>query len=55
MSQKAVSLIVSHSKIIGRIFRYSNGVKMIPIKRHQTIDKTTANALYKQAGIEQKL
>ncbi|MFM8296424.1 MAG: type II toxin-antitoxin system HicA family toxin [Microcystaceae cyanobacterium] len=33
---------------------YSNGIKTIPIKRHRTIDKITANALCKQAGIEQK-
>ena len=30
---------------------YSNGVKTIPIKRHRQIDRITANALCKQAGI----
>jgi mRNA interferase HicA len=30
---------------------YTNDVKTIPIKRHQTIDRITANELCKQAGI----
>ncbi len=32
---------------------YSNGAgKSIPIKRHTTLDRVTANALCKQAGID---
>jgi predicted RNA binding protein YcfA (HicA-like mRNA interferase family) len=31
---------------------YTNGKKAIPIKRHTTIDRITANQLCKQAGIE---
>lgn len=31
---------------------YSNGNKTIPIKRHRVLDRITANALCKQAGIE---
>ena len=31
---------------------YSNGKgKIVPVKRHTTFDRTTANALCKQAGI----
>ncbi len=30
---------------------YSNGLKTVPIKRHQTIDRITANQLCKQAGL----
>ena len=33
---------------------YSNGQKKIPIKRHRTIDRITANALCKQAGVPPK-
>ena len=33
---------------------YTNGVKTIPIKRHRTIDRITANELCKQAGLEPK-
>ena len=33
---------------------YSNGVKTIPIKRHRVIDRITANALCKQAGLVSK-
>jgi len=31
---------------------YTNGVKTIPIKRHRTIDRVTANELCKQAGLK---
>jgi predicted RNA binding protein YcfA (HicA-like mRNA interferase family) len=31
---------------------YTNGDKMIPIKRHRQLDRITANELCKQAGIE---
>ena len=30
---------------------YTNRIKTIPIKRHKTIDRITANALCKQAGL----
>lgn len=30
---------------------YSNGVKTIPVKRHRTLDRVTANELCKQAGL----
>ena len=30
---------------------YSNGVKTIPVKRHRTLDRITANQLCKQAGL----
>lgn len=33
---------------------YSNGVKTIPIKRHRVIDRITANAICKQAGLVPK-
>lgn len=33
---------------------YTNGEKTIPIKRHRIIDKITANAMCKQAGLEAK-
>ena len=33
---------------------YSNGVKVIPIKRHRVFDRITANALCKQAGLKAK-
>lgn len=33
---------------------YTNGEKIIPIKRHRTIDQITANAICKQAGLEPK-
>jgi len=33
---------------------YTNGIKVIPIKRHRQFDRITANALCKQAGIEPK-
>ena len=33
---------------------YTNDAKTIPIKRHSTIDRITANELCKQAGLEPK-
>jgi predicted RNA binding protein YcfA (HicA-like mRNA interferase family) len=33
---------------------YTNKLKTIPIKRHRTLDRITANALCKQAGLEPK-
>jgi mRNA interferase HicA len=33
---------------------YTNGLKVIPVKRHRTFDRITANALCKQAGITPK-
>jgi mRNA interferase HicA len=33
---------------------YSNGNKVIPIKRHRNFDRITANALCKQAGLKPK-
>ena len=33
---------------------YTNGVKVVPIKRHRTIDRITANELCKQAGLHPK-
>ena len=30
---------------------YSNDAKTIPVKRHRTIDRVTANELCKQAGL----
>jgi len=33
---------------------YTNGGKTIPIKRHRTIDRITANELCKQAGLAPK-
>jgi predicted RNA binding protein YcfA (HicA-like mRNA interferase family) len=33
---------------------YSNGARTIPVKRHRTIDRLTANELCKQAGLEPK-
>jgi mRNA interferase HicA len=30
---------------------YSNGTKAIPVKRHRQLDRITANALCKQAGL----
>jgi len=33
---------------------YTNGKKTIPIKRHRTFDRITANELCKQAGLEPK-
>ena len=33
---------------------YTNGVKTIPVKRHNTLDRITANELCKQAGLPPK-
>ncbi len=33
---------------------YTNNGKTIPIKRHRTIDRVTANELCKQAGLKPK-
>lgn len=33
---------------------YTNDIKTIPIKRHRTFDRITANELCKQAGLEPK-
>lgn len=33
---------------------YSNGTKVIPVKRHRRLDRITANELCKQAGIQPK-
>lgn len=37
-----------------RHFIYTNGVKTIPVKRHRYLDRITANALCKQAGLKPK-
>jgi mRNA interferase HicA len=31
---------------------YTNGIKTIPIKRHRSLDRITANELCKQAGLD---
>jgi mRNA interferase HicA len=33
---------------------HTNNLKTLPIKRHRAIDRITANALCKQAGLEPK-
>ncbi len=33
---------------------YTNSEKTIPVKRHRTIDRITANELCKQAGLKPK-
>ena len=33
---------------------YTNGEKTVPIKRHRTLDRITANELCKQAGLKPK-
>jgi predicted RNA binding protein YcfA (HicA-like mRNA interferase family) len=33
---------------------YTNDLKVIPIKRHRTFDRITANELCKQAGLNPK-
>jgi len=33
---------------------YTDGSKVIPIKRHKQLDRTTANELCKQAGLPPK-
>ena len=31
---------------------YSNGRKIVPVKRHRTLDRITANEICKQAGLK---
>lgn len=33
---------------------YTNGTKIIPVKRHRQLDRITANELCKQAGVKPK-
>jgi predicted RNA binding protein YcfA (HicA-like mRNA interferase family) len=33
---------------------YTNGTKTIPVKRHRTLNRVTANELCKQAGLASK-
>ncbi|MBL8794318.1 MAG: type II toxin-antitoxin system HicA family toxin [Planctomycetia bacterium] len=33
---------------------YSNGTNVLPVKRHRTLDRITANELCKQAGLPPK-
>jgi mRNA interferase HicA len=33
---------------------YTNDVKTVPVKRHRTLDRITANELCKQAGLTPK-
>jgi mRNA interferase HicA len=33
---------------------YTNGPKTIPVKRHKTLDRLTANEICKQAGLSPK-
>jgi len=33
---------------------YTNGVKVIPVKRHTRLDRITANEICKQAGLRPK-
>ena len=33
---------------------YTNGDRTLPVKRHRTLDRITANELCKQAGLEPK-
>ncbi len=33
---------------------YTNNIKTIPVKRHRTLDRITANELCKQAGVTPK-
>ena len=33
---------------------YTNGERTIPVKRHRTLDRITANELCKQAGMPQR-
>ena len=33
---------------------YTNGTKIIPVKRHRSLDRITANELCKQAGLAPK-
>jgi predicted RNA binding protein YcfA (HicA-like mRNA interferase family) len=38
----------------GRHSIYTNGVKVVPIKRHRSLDRITANELCKQAALAPK-
>lgn len=38
----------------GRHSIYTNGIKTIPVKRHRTLDRITANQICKQAGLRPK-
>ncbi len=33
---------------------YSDNEKIVPVKRHRTLDRITANEICKQAGLEKK-
>ncbi len=33
---------------------YTNGIKVIPVKRHTRLDRITANEICKQAGLRPK-
>jgi len=33
---------------------YGRGVQMVPVKRHRTLDRITANEICKQAGVQPK-
>ena len=33
---------------------YTNGIKVIPVKRHRQLDRITANELCKQVGLPMK-
>jgi mRNA interferase HicA len=33
---------------------YTNGARTIPVKRHRTLDRITANEICKQAGLSPK-
>ena len=33
---------------------YTNDIKIIPVKRHPTLDRITANEICKQAGLKPK-
>ncbi|OPY90510.1 MAG: hypothetical protein A4E73_02472 [Syntrophaceae bacterium PtaU1.Bin231] len=33
---------------------YTNDIKIIPVKRHRTFDRITANEICKQAGLPKK-
>ena len=53
-----VKYLVSNSFLLLREGRhhsiYTNGIRTIPVKRHRTLDRITANELCKQAGLEPK-
>jgi mRNA interferase HicA len=33
---------------------YTNGEKVVPVKRHRTLDRITANEICKQAGVPRR-